>query len=261
MIAIIPIAGLGTRCLPFSKVIPKAMLPVSDKPCVQWIVEELSQAGIKDIIFVYSKGQEMVKEYFSEKTWYDEELEQRGLQQQAEELSNVRNLARFQFVEQQEQLGDGHAILQAKKLVPPNEPFLVIFGDSLYSGDQVISKLIQQGEEKNQCIVAVQEIPPELTNQYGIIEFGKNNTIQSMIEKPESEKSPSNLAMIGRYFLTTTIWSHLEKQYSASGEVRLIDALQSLQAEEEISGLQLKGTWLDTGTLEGIKNANSEFKA
>lgn len=262
MKAIIPIAGMGTRLLPFTKVIPKAMLPVHDRPCVQWIVEELNEAGVNDIIFVYSKGQEMVKEYFSEKTWYDFELQERGHHGHAERLEKIRALARFEFVEQKEQLGDGHAILQAKHSIPENEPFLVIFGDCLYQGDDVIGKMKQAYEKTNGTILAVQAIDPALASQYGIVTTNAEGSIQTMIEKPKVLEA-NNLqpkAIIGRYLLTPTIWSHLEKHHSSSGEIRLIDSLKELMAEEPVYGLELKGTWLDTGTLEGMQMATEVLK-
>ena len=269
MKAIIPIAGLGTRLLPFTKVIPKAMLPVANKPCVQWIAEELSEAGIKEIIFVYSRGQEMVQDYFARKTWYEEELEKRG-NKETRILEDIRNLAKFYFVEQKEQLGDGHAILQAKELIEPDETFLVIFGDCLYTGDNVLKKLQEAYNKTQKCIVAVQEIPHEEAHNYGIVITDSAGKIQTMIEKP-TPKDPNDPkdskdlkditnAIIGRYLLTPQIWSHLHKQPSGSGEIRLIDALKELQTEEDIYAVEMKGTWLDTGTLEGIQRAAERLK-
>lgn len=265
MRAIIPIAGLGTRLLPFSKVIPKAMLPVHNKPCVQWIVEELSEAGIKDIIFVYSKGQEMIKEYFGQETWYDEELKRRGKTEGAKLLKDVRELATFHFVEQKEQLGDGHAVLQARSLIPNNEPFLVFFGDCLYSGENVVKKLQERYEQTKNCILATQEVKLEESHLYGIVNSEKSGKITNMLEKPSNLElgtwNSSLHALIGRYLLTPSIWPHLEQHHSSSGEIRLIDALKELQSEEEIYGEKLNGTWLDTGTLEGIRKATEHFKA
>lgn len=266
--AIIPIAGLGTRLLPFTKVIPKAMLPVHDKPCVQWIVEELSEAGIEEIIFVYSKGQEMIKEYFAVETWYDRELLKRGKTEGAALLKNVRSLATFHFVEQKEQLGDGHAVLQARSLIPANEAFLVFFGDCLYSGENVIKKLQAKHEQSQKNIIALQEINPELASQYGIVTTNDDGKIESMIEKPAALpvrtsrdlSLPLPHAIIGRYLLTPSIWPHLEKNHSNSGEIRLIDALKELQSEEDVYGVKLNGTWLDTGTFEGIQHASEYLK-
>lgn len=265
MKAIIPIAGLGTRLLPFTKVIPKAMLPVHDRPCVQWIVEELNEAGVNDIIFVYSKGQEMVRDYFSEKTWYDFELHSRGHHHHVENLEKIRSLARFEFVEQKEQLGDGHAVLQARALIPSNEPFLVFFGDCLYSGDNVVEKLKTTYEQTKKNVLALQEVVSDQAHLYGIANLDQSGKIESMIEKPSSlELGTSNsqlpLALIGRYLLTPSIWSHLEQHHSSSGEIRLIDALKELQPEEDVYGVKLEGTWLDTGTLEGIQMATEHFK-
>lgn len=262
MRAIIPIAGMGTRLLPFTKVIPKAMLPVHDRPCVQWIVEELNEAGVNDIIFVYSKGQEMVKEYFSEKTWYDFELHERGHHDHAEHLEKIRALARFEFVEQKEQLGDGHAILQAKNSIPNNEPFLVVFGDCLYQGDDAIGNMKQAYDKTKGAVLAVQAIDPALASQYGIATTNPDGKIETMIEKPKVLEA-DNLhpkAIIGRYLLTPSIWPHLEKHHSDSGEIRLIDSLKELMEEEPIYGLELKGTWLDTGTLEGMQRATEVLK-
>lgn len=265
MKAIIPIAGLGTRLLPFTKVIPKAMLPVHDRPCVQWIVEELNEAGVNDIVFVYSKGQEMVRDYFSEKTWYDFELHSRGYHHHVENLEKIRSLARFEFVEQKEQLGDGHAVLQARSLIPSNEPFLVFFGDCLYSGDNIVEKMKTTYEKTKRNVLALQEIAPDQAHLYGIAISSADGKIESLIEKPNASqmsqvKGQIFHALIGRYLLTPSIWPHLEQHHSSSGEIRLIDALKELQPEEDIFGVKLEGTWLDTGTLEGIQMATEHFK-
>lgn len=270
MKAIIPIAGLGTRLLPFTKVIPKAMLPVHDRPCVQWIVEELNEAGVNDIIFVYSKGQEMVRDYFSEKTWYDFELHSRGHHHHVENLEKIRSLARFEFVEQKEQLGDGHAILQAKALIAANEPFLVLFGDCLYHGDDVVGKLKKSYEKTTATALAVQAIDAKEAHHYGIVTTDEDGKVQTMIEKPSAsqwsivhEQSTIDhrpLAIIGRYLLTPGIWPHLEQHHSASGEIRLIDALKELQQEEPIYATEMTGTWLDTGTLDGMQRATEYLK-
>jgi len=267
MKAIIPIAGLGTRLLPFSKVIPKAMLPVHDRPCVQWLVEELNEAGVDEIIFITSKGQEMVEEFFSKKSWYDEELHNRGKSDHAEHLKKIRDLAKFHFVEQSEQLGDGHAVLQARHLIDEDEPAIVIFGDCLYHGENMIKKFVQHYEDHGKSIIAIQEVPKEEASKYGVISHKpeSKHIIDLMIEKPETShqilanKQPA-LAIIGRYLLSPKIWKHLEKLHSGSGEARLIDALEALQNEEDIHGLLLEGTWLDTGTLEGLQKATEHFK-
>lgn len=258
--AIIPIAGLGTRLLPFSKVIPKAMLPVYNKPCVQWIVEELVDAGIEEIIFIYSRGQELVQEYFAGKNWYDETLIARGNLEEAQFLADIRNLAKFHFIEQTEQLGDGHAILQAADLIDDDEAVIVVFGDCLYYQDQPNKKMIDHYRQHGRSIVALQAVAADAVSQFGIVGLVDdqdpcNFDIAEMVEKPEPESAPSDLAIIGRYLLAPEIWPHIKQQRAGSGEIRLIDALQSLLKEAPIHGLKMTGQWLDTGTIESLWQA------
>lgn len=263
MKAIIPLAGLGTRLLPFTKVIPKAMLPVYNKPCVQWIVEELSEAGIKEIIFVVSKGQEMIEEYFTKNTWYDDALLERGKTEEAKKLKSIRQLAEFSFVVQNEQLGDGHAILQAKNMIQ-DEPCMVIFGDCLYQGGEMIKNCIQKYKASNNSIIAVQEVAADQTHHYGIVggqtENEESFAVTQLVEKPKPEDSPSHLAIIGRYVLAPSIWKYLEQQSSDSGEIRLVDAFNKALEQEQISALKCSGTWLDTGTMEGLHQAHDFYK-
>jgi len=204
----------------------------------------------------------MVEEYFSKNTWYDEELRQREKHDHADQLENIRKLATFHFVKQDEQLGDGHAILQAKHLINENEPTLVIFGDCLYHGDKIIEKLSKHYDEHGNSIIAVQEIHPEETHQYGIVghKEGHDFIVDTLIEKPSPGEAPSSNAIIGRYILSPKAWKHLEKLHSESGEARLIDALKTLKEEEDVHALLFDGTWLDTGTLEGLQKAGEHLK-
>lgn len=206
----------------------------------------------------------MVKEYFTEHNWYDEELRNREHHDHADHLEKIRNLAKFHFVEQEEQLGDGHAILQAKHLIEENEPVLVIFGDCLYHGESVIKNFVQQYDNNGKSLIAVQEINPEETHHYGIIGTQTTDhgplTIDQLVEKPQAKDAPSNKAIIGRYILSPGIWKHLENMHNNSGEARLIDAFQALQKEEDIHALLLDGTWLDTGTHEGLQRASEFFR-
>ena len=166
---------------------------------------------------------------------------------------------------QEKQKGDGHAILQARELINDDEAFLVIFGDCLYTGDNVLEKMQTAYQENNKTIIAVQEVEKNQVDQYGIVELKDSAhhslpTINSFIEKPSPTEAPSNLAIIGRYLLTPSIWPNLAKELSESGEVRLIDALQDLQKQEDILALKLSGKWLDTGTLEGLQKAGELLK-
>lgn len=211
----------------------------------------------------------MVKEYFIESNWYDEELRKRGKNDEADNLEKIRNLAKFHFVEQKEQLGDGHAILQARHLIDADEPIIVVFGDCLYHGGEVIKNFVQHYQKHQKSIIAVQEIDPKETHQYGIVGLKNNEeavshqplAISQLVEKPAPSEAPSNQAIIGRYLLSPSIWKHLENNHSTSGEARLIDAFQALQKEEDIHALLLDGTWLDTGTHEGLQNASDFFRS
>ncbi len=238
------------------------MLPVHDRPAIQWIVEELTDAGVTEIIFVTSQGQEMVEHYFTKECWYDQALKDREKHDHAEYLNKLRKLAKFHFVTQEDQLGDGHAILQAQHLINDDEPVMVVFGDCLYQGDKVTEKLKDHYEQHGKSILALQEINPENTHLYGIVAHkeGSDFVVDQLVEKPKSDEAPSNKAAIGRYLLSPNTWKHLAKQSSESGEIRLIDALQSLQQEEDIHAMVMDGKWLDTGTLEGLQNAGEQLK-
>ena len=238
------------------------MLPVHDRPALQWIVEELTDAGVTEIIFVTSQGQDMVEHYFTKECWYDQALKDREKHEHADYLHKVRSLAKFHFVTQEEQLGDGHAILQAQHLINDDEPVIVVFGDCLYHGDNVIEKLKKHYDKHGKSIIALQEIEPEHSHQYGIVAHQEGNTslVGIMIEKPPAAEAPSNQAIIGRYLLSPSVWKQLSKQSSSSGEIRLIDAFQELQKEEDIHALLMEGHWLDTGTLEGLQHAGEHLK-
>jgi UTP--glucose-1-phosphate uridylyltransferase len=261
--AIIPIAGLGTRMLPLTKVVPKALLPVWNKPVIHWIVEELVESGIEEIVIVYSKGQEMVKDYFGSIEWLEEKLKKRGKDEKLQELFDLQGLAKFCFVEQKDQLGDGHAVLQVKDLMG-DEPFVVVFGDCLWNSRQssVVSRqLIDFSRDKGGCCVGLSKVGKGDVDKYGIVELDNQSRVKNMVEKPEVGFLDSNLAIVGRYVLTSSIWEHLEKGMAESGEERLIDALESLRKDSPMYGLELDGTWLDVGSVEGLWKAGELFRA
>jgi UTP--glucose-1-phosphate uridylyltransferase len=277
--AVIPIAGLGTRMLPLTKVVPKALLPVWNKPVIHWIMEELVASGIEEVIFVYSRGQEMVKNYFGSIEWLEAELKERGKDKQLQELLDLQRLAKFSFVEQKEQLGDGHAVLQAKDFVG-EEPFLVVFGDCLWQSidpsvavpaisplgrgedyNSVTGHMLRFFENHLGSIVGLSRVSEEEVYKYGIVELDEGGVVERMVEKPEIGSTESDLAIVGRYVFTSDIWSHLEKGIAESGEKRLIDALLALQKDgDAVYGLELEGRWLDCGSVEGLYSATDVMR-
>lgn len=264
--AILPVAGLGTRFLPWTKVVPKEMLPIGNQPIIAHIVEECLDAGISDICFVINKGKEMIPQYFYEDPALEEELRKRGKSDALRELQKYDS-AHFHVVYQEEQLGDGHAILQAKDWIE-SDVIGILFGDDLFAGKHSgISQLIDAYDslktDERGAIVALEEIDPMHTQKYGIVDVEHthaNNArlkkIRSMVEKPKPEDAPSKLGIVGRYLIPKSTFDVLP-QVGAShgGEIRLIDALIEQLGSVSMYGLQCEGTRLDTGTPEGYARA------
>ena len=262
--AIIPAAGLGTRFFPIAKSIPKEMLPIVDKPCIQYLVEEAVQSGIKEIIFIISDDKESIKDYFSPKPALIKELKKRKKLQIAKSLQKIEKLAKFKFVKQDKQLGDGHAILCAKHLIK-NEPFAVLFADDIYdSKPPALKQLITQYKKHLSPIIALQKVPKSETNKYGIIgiESKKDRLyqIKNLIEKPSPSKAPSNLAITGKYIVTPQLLKDLEKaRPSKDTEIRLIDGMREFINHSPIYGYDVKGLRFDTGDKNGYLKAVKHF--
>ena len=280
--AILPVAGLGTRFLPWTKSVPKEMLPIGNQPIIARIVDECMDAGIMDICFVISHGKEMIPQFFYEHPELEAELEKRGKLEQLEHLRKY-DKANFHVVYQEEQLGDGHAILQAADWVS-SDPVAVLFGDDLFTGarsglQQLIDAYEQLAEDERGAMVSLEDLPKEAISQKGIVEIKSNHptianlkSIKGLVEKPKPEDAPSSLGIVGRYIIPRSTFdvlptvavgydeSHSQgaaERLLAAGnqEIRLIDALKSQLGSIPIHGLECEGTRLDTGTPEGYVHA------
>jgi len=261
--AVLPVAGFGTRNLPATKSIPKELLPIVDTPALQLLVEEAVAAGIEEIIFVVSPGKTAIQEYFSPSLPLEEKLKEAGKTDLLQQIQRISQLAKFTYVNQAQQLGDGHAILQAQQAVG-DEAFLVLFGDEIVvSTPSLTSELLAAYEAKQTSIIALQQVSPEEVSRYGIIQPGirEENLVEiaGFIEKPKPAEAPSNLAIIGKYICTPAIFPILASHPNTSGEIRLIDALSDLLANEKVYGLIASGERYDLGDKFGFVKANLDF--
>ncbi|AMM94007.1 UTP--glucose-1-phosphate uridylyltransferase [Peribacillus simplex] len=262
--AIIPAAGLGTRFLPATKAMPKEMLPIVDKPTIQYIVEEAVAAGIEDIIIVTGKGKRAIEDHFD----YAPELEQNLMEKGKIDLLNKvqysTNLANIHYIRQKEPKGLGHAVWCARKFIG-DEPFAVLLGDDIVQSETpCLKQLINQFEETNHSIIGVQTVPKEETNRYGIIDpafqDGRLYQVENFVEKPELGTAPSNLAIMGRYILTPEIFSILDQQEAgAGGEIQLTDAIQQLNQIQQVFAYDFEGKRYDVGEKLGFVKTTIEF--
>jgi len=251
--AILPVAGFGTRFLPATKAQPKEMLPVVDKPVVQYLVEEAVASGIEEVIFVTGRGKRAIEDHFDISFELEETLVEKSRQDLLESVRKISGLAKFSYVRQSMPLGDGHAVLQAAHVVG-NEPVLVLFGDCIY--DSIIPasrQLIDTFEEYGCSVVGMSQVGFDEVSKFGVIEgtMLDNSTyeITKLIEKPKLGASNSNLVAVGKYIITPEVMKVLASIKSGnSGEIRLIDAFQILlENNVRLYGKELQGEWLDTG--------------
>lgn len=252
--AIIPVAGMGTRFLPATKAQPKEMLPVVDKPVIQYIVEEAVAAGIEEIIFVTAMGKRALEDHFDRNFELEYRLEQKKKFKELEAIESIGKLAKFAFVRQQKPLGDGHAILSAAPFVGKDEAVAVLFGDDIIDGTvPAIGQLIETYNRQNGPVIALQEVPHESVSSYGVIDgkdLGNREwSIGTFVEKPKVEEAPSNLAVVGRYVITPEILSLLASQAPGKdGEIRLADAFVTYLAQGgKMFGNQFEGDRYDCG--------------
>jgi len=264
--AILPVAGLGTRFLPWTKVVPKELLPLGNEPIIARIVDECIDAGIKDICFVINKGKEMIPEYFYENPALEAELEKRGKKHYLERLQRYGDTD-FHTVYQDEQLGDGHAILQAADWVQ-SEHVAVLFGDDLFTGDVPGIRQLKKAyeahvREPGGAIVALENIDISKTNRYGVVDIEEENAenprlkkLRGMVEKPEPDAAPSTLGIVGRYIIPKSTFQVLPSVGAGhGGEIRIIDALIEQLQSIPIYGYECEGKRIDTGTPEGYREA------
>ena len=263
--AVFPVAGLGTRFLPATKAMPKEMLPVVDKPLIQYAVEEALNAGIQDIIFVTGKGKQAIEDHFDHYCELEHTLMARNKVTLLNELNTlVPESGTLVYTRQNEPLGLGHAIWCARHVVG-DEPFAVLLADDLIKAKEpVLKQMIDHFEEVHSSLVCVEEVDREATASYGIIDADPPTNslteIRGLVEKPEPAEAPSNLAIIGRYILTPEIFSILDsKEEGAGGEIQITDAMARLLKTQKIYGYNYKGTRFDCGTKVGFQMANLSF--
>lgn len=252
--AILPVAGFGTRFLPATKAQPKEMLPVVDKPVIQYLVEEAVASGIEEIIFVTGRGKRAIEDHFDVSYELEDTLVEKNKHDLLEAVQKISGLAKFSYVRQPVPLGDGHALLQAAHLVDDDESVLVIFGDCLYDSEIPASRqLIETYEKYHDPVIGLSEVPHEEVSKFGVIDGTSlddvNYEVKGMVEKPKPEDAPSNLVAVGKYIITPEVFKTLASMKEGkSGEIRLADAFDlMLEAGRPLYGRKLSGEWLDTG--------------
>ena len=258
---IIPVAGMGTRFLPITKTIPKEMLPIVDKPTIQILLEEAKEAGIEEVLFITNSRKESVLNYFKEDKELEEFLIEQSKISELNEINNICNLINIKSVEQKKPLGSGDAVYQGKEFIG-NEPFAVMYGDDLIKGGCALKELIEVYEKYDCNVIGVQEVPHDLTCKYGIISLQDENTLQirGLVEKPNPEDAPSNLAGLGRYILKPEIFDELEKiKPHKNGEYLLTDAITSLMGKQAFYAAKFEGTYYDIGNKLGYLKANIAY--
>lgn len=261
--AIIPAAGLGTRFLPATKAMPKEMLPIVDKPTIEYIVDEAVESGIEDIIIVTGKGKRAIEDHFDNAFELENNLVNK---EKFELLDKIKKPAKIDihYIRQKEPLGLGHAIWCARKFVG-NEPFAVLLGDDIIqNGNPGLNQLIEEFKKHQSSIIGVKNVPQEETHRYGIIDplkkSGEVHQVRSFVEKPRQGTAPSNMAIIGRYILTPEIFGFLEEQNKgAGGEIQLTDAIQKLNKIQRVFALEIEGHRYDVGEQLGFIQTTIEI--
>lgn len=262
--AIIPAAGLGTRFLPATKAQPKEMLPIVDKPTIQYIIEEAVEAGIQDIIVVTGRNKRSIEDHFDRSIELELELEKGDKQEMLDMVREISDMANIHYIRQKEPRGLGHAILAAQHFIG-DEPFAVLLGDDVVISKQpCLGQMLDVFKEYQTSILGVQTVPHEVVDKYGII-AGKQvdervYKVNDMVEKPSLEEAPSNVAVLGRYIITPEIFRFLETQDAGKGgEIQLTDALKRLAKEQAMYAYDFKGHRYDVGSKVGFIQANIEF--
>lgn len=261
--AIIPAAGLGTRFLPATKAMPKEMLPIVDKPTIQYIVEEAIESGIEDIIIVTGKGKRAIEDHFDHAFELEQNLLEKGKYDLLEKVKEPSKVD-IHYIRQKEPRGLGHAVWCARNFIG-DEPFAVLLGDDIVQAETpCLKQLIEQYEQTLSSVIGVQAVPDNQTHRYGIIDpleqQGRRYQVKAFVEKPAPGTAPSNLAIMGRYILTPEIFMFLEKQeVGAGGEIQLTDAIQKLNEIQRVFAYNFEGKRYDVGEKLGFIQTTIEF--
>ncbi|HDC8205681.1 TPA: UTP--glucose-1-phosphate uridylyltransferase GalU [Staphylococcus aureus] len=262
--AIIPAAGLGTRFLPATKAMPKEMLPILDKPTIQYIVEEAARAGIEDVIIVTGRHKRAIEDHFDSQKELEMVLKEKGKSELLEKVQYSTELANIFYVRQKEQKGLGHAISSARQFIG-NEPFAVLLGDDIVESEvPAVKQLIDVYEETGHSVIGVQEVPEADTHRYGIIDpltkNGRQYEVKKFVEKPAQGTAPSNLAIMGRYVLTPEIFDYLKTQKEGAGnEIQLTDAIERMNNDNQVYAYDFEGERYDVGEKLGFVKTTIEY--
>ncbi len=262
--AIIPAAGLGTRFLPATKAQPKEMLPIVDKPTIQFIIEEAIASGIEDILIITGRGKRAIEDHFDRSLELEEELRKKGKEGLLEQVRQIADLANIHYIRQKEAKGLGHAIYCARSFIG-NEPFAVLLGDDIVDAEvPCLKQMIEVYGEYRTSILGVQHVADDDVSKYGIVEGKQVDQrvfkVKTLIEKPEPEQAPSNIAILGRYIITPAIFSYLEKaKPGKNGEIQLTDSLCELAKREPMYAYDFVGRRYDVGNKLGFLQATVEF--
>lgn len=262
--AVIPAAGLGVRFLPATKAVPKEMIPIVDKPTIQYIIEEAVNSGIEDILIITGRNKKAIEDHFDKSLSLEDHLRRKGQRDLLEIVEKTADLAEIHYIRQKEPRGLGHAIYCARRFVG-NEPFAVLLGDDIVSSEvPCLRQLMDLYEETRASVIGVKEVPPGDVGKYGILDAGplRDNVyrIHNLVEKPAPEDAPSRLAIMGRYIIEPEIFEILaHTEPGAGGEIQLTDALKVLAAQKPMYGLIFAGNRYDVGDKLGYLKAMVEF--
>ncbi|MDX1608299.1 MAG: UTP--glucose-1-phosphate uridylyltransferase [Candidatus Spechtbacterales bacterium] len=262
---IIPVAGMGTRFLPATKVQPKEMLPIADKPVVHYLVEEAVESGIEEILFIINSNKHVIGDYFARDLDLENFLKERGKHDLLDQIKHIHDMAHFMYVHQDEPLGSGDAVMRGRSFIN-DEPFAVFYADDVMAypeGKPALKQLIDVYEDKQAAVMGLVDVPKEYTYKYGVIDGEKEAErlykVNNVVEKPEPAEAPSTLASVGRLVLTPDVFEHLENAPLIKKEVYLASALGTLAENGKMYGYEMDADWHDCGNKFGFWKANFEM--
>ena len=258
--AVIPVAGMGTRFLPITKSVPKEMLPIIDKPILQYIVEEAYESGIEEILFVTNSYKKCIEDYFDSNFELEQRLIDSNKLEYLDKIKNIYNKVKIYYIREGNLYGSGYAVSLAQAFVG-NEAFAVMYGDNLMysSGKPVLKQLIDMAEANDCSVIGCMNIDLKLSNKYGMIKLNEDGTIKKIVEKPDASNSPSSLAGLGRYIVKPEIFDYLNMIEEVNGEYQFTDAMTLMMQEYKFLPCQIIGKYYDIGSKEGFLKANIEY--